>query len=137
MSDGGIVSDVGVWEGWSEGDLRHDEIAEMLGARWTVEQAPCRGVDGLDLPPGRGLKRLEIHRLLCVVERVSPDRSLKKVGVESRIRLVGGDVPDVVAEIVEVVTDEECAVAVGGVFLAVHEGDDRLQVFRRPCLCFP
>ena len=44
--------------------------------------------------------------------------------------MVSEDVLDVVAEIVETVTDEESALAVGGIFLAAHEGGYGLQAFR-------
>ena len=43
--------------------------------------------------------------------------------MEIRFHMVGEDVADVVAKVVDVLFDEEGAVAVGGVFLAAHEGD--------------
>ena len=70
-----------------------------------------------------------VHGLLGVLEAASPHQPLQEGGVGFRARLVGEDVLDVVAAVVEMVSDEEGAVAGLRRLLAAHEGDDGLQAF--------
>ena len=70
-----------------------------------------------------------VHRLLGGGAAVSPHQPLQEGGVGFGARLAGEDLEDIVSDIVEVVANEEWAVAGLRRLLAAHEGDGGRPAF--------